>query len=197
MPSRTQATVLTSAAPLSRREVTAHHEAGHAVADLVLGVPIDEVSIRPNPANGSLGEVRGSAYEFYGISRRELRMLVRGAVISCYAGFEAERIVDAKADEEVSASHDYALAFELPMRFEVPPRGCLYCGDEVYDRWLGQRRLDAAALVRGNWAQVRVLAGVLLDRERLCGSELARAFRDAGGVVHDNLWYLLEEPEAS
>jgi hypothetical protein len=196
MPSRTLSVASLPPRPFTRQEITAHHEAAHAVADLVLGVRIDEVSIQANPEDGTSGHVQGFAYDFYGCSRTELRKLVKAAVVSCYAGFEAQRLVDPEADEEVSASYDHSEAFNLPMQFEVPPRGCQYCGDDVYDRWLQRQRISAANLVKEHWRQIGAVAAVLIERERLTGHEVARAFCDAGGVVHDNLWYLLEDTKA-
>ena len=150
-------------------ENTAHHEAGHAVIGMALGLSINKVTIRPG--KGYLGcVVRPTVWMYEGTTRTERRMLVKDFVISSYAGFEAERRFDANALEELS-QEDFDTARDLPREFDVKIRGCSEYYNKVYYQYLDRQQRRARSLVKKHWSAIHELAEALLKRKTMKADE--------------------------
>ncbi len=78
---------------------TAYHEAGHGVSAYRLGLQVGELTIIPNKEKYTLG---------YSLSEGEwcTGELDKEAIITCYAGYEAEKIFNSEADKRGSAADD-------------------------------------------------------------------------------------------
>lgn len=135
---------------------TAVHEAGHAVADLVLEHGCAIVSIVPDFERGTSGRAR----QLYGDDLTQDGM--EKLVISLYAGAEAQRLA-APADENWAqliregASSDDAAAEEYL-------RHC--------QRSAAELREAASLLVREHWALVELVARELTTYRVLHGDEI-------------------------
>src|SRR5947207_13643574 len=89
-------------------ELTAYHEAGHAVMALVLGRPVDHVSIRPDARRLGHCEFRKPVF------RPTEDWLEREMLISL-AGPAAESLFDGAYDE-VGASFDFHQAEQFALQ---------------------------------------------------------------------------------
>jgi ATP-dependent Zn protease len=156
----------------SALECTAYHEAGHAVVDLALGLTVQKVSIVPDDASN--GFCRGPSVQLYEASgRKERRTVARAAIISCYAGLEAQRLVDPNPAEH-HGDGDEDEAFELSRRWGVLPGRCDFIGDDRHQAYLDRLRTEARRLVKRQRAAVARLAAELLARRELEGAEVER-----------------------
>ena len=149
---------------------TAVHEAGHAVAASVQGLPINKVTVRGTKDFMGLA-TQPSVLMLETSGKRDQNQVVRQYVIMLYAGFEAERCFNPDADG-TSSGGDFEQAWDLPREFELPIRGCSYIGDEAYQRYLERLRKQARSLVRKNWGLIRRLAQELLERKTMTGKEV-------------------------
>lgn len=151
------------------REMTAYHEAGHIVAHLHFGLPINSATILPT--QDYQGAVAHPSPMMINISGgKERKAVVRQMIIAYYAGYQAERIYEPRASADYSREDDY-LAFELSRQYGVFPRGCSFVGDEVHDAYLDRLKGEADRLVRGNWGRVTLIAEALLERGHITGLE--------------------------
>jgi len=149
---------------------TVYHEAGHAVAASVQGLPTNKVTIRET--QDFWGQVTHPSVLMLETSgKRDQNQVVRQYVIMLYAGFEAERCFNPDADEALSGG-DFDQAWNLPREFRLPIRGCSYIGDEVYERYLERLRKQARSLVRKHWGLIRILAQELLERKTMTGFKI-------------------------
>ncbi len=144
----------------SKLKSTAYHEAGHAAALLVYGLPFDTVTIEET--EDSRGHILKPSPMMFEVGKRKRNQIVRQYIVSTYAGFEAERHFDPDADEGLSQD-DFNNAWNLPREWELPIRGCSYVGDDVYERYLARQRQHARGLVRNHWNLVEILAKELLE----------------------------------
>ena len=149
---------------------TVYHEAGHAVAASVQGLPTNKVTIRET--QDFWGQVTHPSVLMLETSgKRDQNQVVRQYVIMLYAGFEAERCFNPDADEALFGG-DFDQAWNLPREFRLPIRGCSYIGDEVYQGYLERLRKQARSLVRKHWGLIRILAQELLERKTMTGKEV-------------------------
>ncbi len=142
------------------RNATAHHEAGHAVVALMLGIRFRHVTIESNAT--SLGHVRMRAWDKR--SRPDVSMppatrvrLERDILISL-AGPEAERRFTGRRNH-VGAGSDYEQAADKASYIAPSERSCI-----AYLKWL---QVCADELVELHWDAISALALELLDRRRL------------------------------
>jgi hypothetical protein len=162
---------------------TAYHEAGHAVANVALGLAINKVSIIPGEDHHGLDYtgicvspgVLDYHYPSAGVVR-EQRAVARAHIVACYAGMAAQRLVDPHRPDEHAAG-DEENAMELSRLFGVFPRGCSRVGDEAHLRYLDKLRAEARRLVRKHWRAVAELAEELLQCEVLSGPEAEKIIR--------------------
>ena len=148
-----------------RREGTAYHEAGHAVARYRLRLPIRSATIIPDEQSGNLGSVRGGFPKAFRPDRNsDLRTLdrIEKEIVARLTGSLAEKKHTGRADH-VGTARDYEWAADLAFyRFG---------GGEVVDaylRFLGvlTQRNVASPLW---WRAIEVVAAALLERGTLSG----------------------------
>ena len=164
------------------RDVIAHHEAGHAVAGLVLGVPFTEVRIVPgkdgrigvplktNPWIGprpasNPGEFTDEEWAELSRSDAEWEAWKKrdndSYAIFCLAGKAAQLEYEGEASEE-DAKADYSfIAHRLS--------DC--------QRRIGELEQAARALVKEYWPAVQAIAAELLDRSVLSAAEAEKIFK--------------------
>lgn len=149
-----------------RREATAYHEAGHAVAAWSLGYRPTLATIVS--AAESAGQVRhenpfpGVNLEFDGSDWARLR--VERAIIICLAGPIAQKRYRPSSWRNWHGAADYATATQLALRV---------CGSgelaRAFLKWLDLR---AGALVADHWPDIDRIAIALLNRGTLTHEEI-------------------------
>lgn len=166
------------------RDVIAHHEAGHAVAGLVLGVPFAAVRIVPGEDGKISVPLKTSPWtgprpasnpgefadeEWAGLSRSDegweawKKRDNDSYAIFCLAGKAAQLEYAGEASEE-DAKADYSfIAHRLS--------DC--------QRRIGELEQAARALVREYWPAVQAIAAELLDRSVLSAAEAEEIFKRA------------------
>ncbi len=123
---------------------TAYHEAGHAVAAYRLGLIVDTTTVVPNKENGTLGTSRSE--DFGG----------REDIIVLFAGFEAERRYNPKADKGCSCGDDTRAEDIL----------------SLHPDWTeAELRSEAAQLVESQWREISAVAEALAEFRILNGDE--------------------------
>lgn len=171
----------TSCSAESSRLNTAYHEAGHAVVLLHYGLTPDSVSIRP--AEDYFGIVKHpSPLMFNCSSLRERRSLAKDMIVGCYAGLEAERMVNPQAPD-FHGDGDEQNVFDLCRSYGVVPRGCGFIGDEVHRTYLEGLRRRARRLVRRLRPTINALAQTLLEKETLSGVEAEGIFKSFTSTI--------------
>jgi ATP-dependent Zn protease len=161
-----------------KKENTAHHEAGHAVAAIMLDLPFDYVSIgrgRDDQGEPYLGAIcHPSLLMMPGRNSFRARVRnVRNAVMVAYAGIEAELCFDPNADERL-AQDDFDNAENFLSADGLFPRYPDEASAVRMEQILNRLRREARRLVRKHWALVETLAKALLKRKRL-GYDEARS----------------------
>jgi hypothetical protein len=145
------------------RQVTAYHEAGHAVAALALGRPVAWVSIRPDR------KFLGVCAFQKGVFRPSEDWVEREAVIAL-AGPAAEAGYTGQLDW-VGAAHDYDYALDLA-RGRGGRDGKK--ADRLVKRWLAKAD---HLLGRGNtWDAVERIAAELVRLEEISGRAARHLF---------------------
>ncbi len=153
-----------------RREATAYHEAGHAVAAWKLGYRPISASIIA--ADESVGEVRhenpyGNNAEYDGSELGRLR--IERAIIIRLAGPIAQKRYRPTSWRRWQGGADYAVAADLAL---------VVCGSgkiaSAFLKWLDLR---AKALIEQNWPIVERLANALLKRGTVSEDEIAVLMR--------------------
>jgi hypothetical protein len=156
---------------LLRRQHAAYHEAGHVIADLILGYRFTAVTIRPEDSGEYEGAVSGSA-----------RGRARDLAVVQLAGIVA------------SAKMAGADPWENPPRFDDDSADIATAGDFI-DDWAAfvtktwgepvfrQQLWDETGkrtreLVDGNWNPIEVMAAALLERETLSYAEVIGILRE-------------------
>ena len=150
----------------------AYHEAGHAVACIVLGHPIKKLTIVET--GESLGSCLSPSPIFlnYGDTKRDRRRAARECIVTIYAGPEAQRLLKTAA-ALCGCDGDEESAFEVSRDFGVLPRGCSFVGDDRHWALLERIRLEARQLVRSHWPTIEALAAALLVEGTLAGERIA------------------------
>lgn len=144
------------------RAVTAYHEAGHAVAAMVLGRPVAWVSVRPDR------KFLGVCAFGKGVFRPSEDWVEREAVIAL-AGPAAEAGLTGEMDW-AAAAHDYDYAFGLARGRGGDDRKA----DRLVKRWLAKAD---HLLGRGDtWSVVEKIAAELLRLEEISGRAARHLF---------------------
>ena len=144
------------------REVTAYHEAGHAVAALALGRPVAWVSIRPDR------KYLGLCAFGKGVFRPSEDWVEREAVLSL-AGPAAEAGFTGEFDW-AAASQDYDYAFRLARGRGGDDKKA----DRLVKRWLS--KADHLLGKGDTWEAVERIAAELLRVEEISGRAARHLF---------------------
>jgi peptidase M41-like protein len=156
------------------QERIAHHEAGHAVASIVLGGTFRFVTIEPKP--GALGEVRhrpwGKKFQPEVEVTSRIRTQVENAIKSSLAGTYAEKLFTGRWDHH-GATVDYHQAYELAEFIAGSPDAVI-----PYMSWMEVCTADLVCTSR-HWATIQALAAELLRRTRLTYAEARQVVADA------------------
>ena len=163
------------------REVTAAHEAGHAILTAVL-LPqseIRKVSIIPK-GRGAAGYSMAVPQEKLFHEKRELMHHIAVAL----AGREAEALLLGPERVSTGASNDIEKAALIAQRMvcewgmlPLSDEVCLFSQqqkDQAAQQWLSQGRLLAAGTLRAHQAAWERLTRLLMERESVDGEEVAR-----------------------
>lgn len=158
---------------------TAYHEAGHAVANIVLGFEVTHCTIVPQ--DDTVGHV---AYPHpiwkYGLSvRRERTAWGRRAIVTCYAGLAAEHYfcgTPFRFDDggKHRAWADHAEASELLRKF-VHVRGDQVVDVDAFYATLQRFQREALELVGQQRTAIERLAQRLLSQPTLTEDEVLAA----------------------
>jgi hypothetical protein len=149
------------------RELTAYHEAGHAVAALRLGLAFDKVTVRPD--TGTHGELLGVRFQPHQDDERAQVKL---------AGLVAERIRAGswKRVDLVGATSDVSTACHIIASRGGDLEGCL--------RWHAS---EAGKLIANKWGAVESIANALLSVETLAERDARRLA--ASAVAEMSTWH--------
>ena len=158
---------------------TAYHEAGHAVANIVLGFEVTHCTIVPK--DDTVGHVEHPHPIWkYGLSvRRERTTWGRRAIVTCYAGLAAEHHfcgTPFRFDEggKHKAWADHAEAFELLCKF-VHVRGDAVVDVDAFYAALRPFQRAARELVGQQRTAIERLAQRLLSQATLTEDEVLAA----------------------
>jgi hypothetical protein len=152
----------------STRRGTAYHEAGHAVVFAYFGLPTFEVSIvRDDDENSAGHHLHPSILRLDfapGEGIRERRQVARRFAIGCYAGLEAQRLVD-RSPQPFLGETDDRNARSLLVDYNV--------------RATPERlRAEARSLVRRLTPYINLVAEALLRQSVLTGAEVRQLIAD-------------------
>ncbi|SEM79093.1 hypothetical protein [Streptacidiphilus jiangxiensis] len=161
------------------RAASAHHEAGHAVLALALGVHIPAVSIGTEAGLSACGHQRGFGGANEGVRDQLVHARLGSALVVLAAGVRAELMwlrengVDLPATRawavEVGGLGDQVIAdWLLSLYGHRLEHGT---GHDLYDYWQHEAVADAA--LAAAWGKVGVVAAALLERDRITGDEAA------------------------
>lgn len=155
---------------------TAIHEAGHAVARIVLRRKINRVSIIPGD-DGSLGHVQGRVLPAgiaevleFGTPTPQEMAAVEDSIVSVLAAPIAERKFTGRWNL-VGASGDHEWAVGLVFR--------LSGSTEEVNASLKELEGRANDLVETYWADIEAVAAALLERKVLSGAAVRRVIRES------------------
>lgn len=152
---------------------TAHHEAGHALADFKLGFRIKSVTIVPG--DGYIGRITGHIGIHLGAA--EVRNVTSATlarwhdkVVSLLAGGQAQRRFDPRSFRHWHTRDDKAAVDMLLSRHHEGDEGrALY-------RYLDIRARNLVAKPM-NWRMIQDLARMLLVRRTMTGEQVVAEFR--------------------
>ena len=161
----------------SQIEATAYHEAGHAVIAYMLGYRPQSVTIVPtvdwaghivhaNPLYGFQHDIDGSD---------EARLRVESFMTICFAGPIAQKLYNPRSWRRAHGQWDYDKIAELSLRVCGSPEQAA-----AFIRW---REITARDMVRAHWLRVQLVAGQLLQRQRLSHTDLDAIVLPRAGVV--------------
>jgi hypothetical protein len=142
------------------RPSTAHHEAGHAVIAIHLGLPIGPISIKDDGESfGRMAHPTILGIDFGSDHTRRARVVTaRDQITMAFAGFEAERRFDRNA-QEVHSAQDAEDARELAHQWGIS------------DRSLARLRGKARRLVEEQNRTIVEFASMLMERVEMTGPE--------------------------
>ena len=152
----------------SQRDVTAYHEAGHAVAAIEVGVEIGQEGVSIVPGEG----FSGLTHLLLKISSRpdfkptdEDRLAAEKLAIASLAGHAAQRKYRPSSVRSDHGQSDRKNVVDLMSHFASRDRG-----RDVYLKWL---RIRAEELVANDvtWTKIEAVAKALMERDKLSAEE--------------------------
>lgn len=161
-----------------RERATAFHEAGHAVAHLVLGYPLIEVT-SDSLVDGKLGHTHGEVltpnlkevldWSWNSIGPADFATGCDDTVI----------LLAGPLAEAHSTGDEYAIDLDSPRdsdEREITGRIVLLSGSpDEQDGILAELSLQAESMVEENWIYIELLAAELQSRRTISGSEVIEA----------------------
>lgn len=157
----------------SERATTAYHEAGHAVAAMLLGIKTVHVTIRPDHAAGSLGHHRSGRMVWKrrladgGEQSAQIRARGENHTIYCLAGSVAENIFRKKAGmrkNHAGARADWNEVADIAVG--------LFGDLATANAFVRFAQLRAEGLMFQWWSNVEAVAKALLEQETLTGDQV-------------------------
>jgi ATP-dependent Zn protease len=160
---------------LSKLELTAYHEAGHAVASLDLRRSIQTVTVIPDPDQDSLGHVKhhklpnGEWLLEEMESGNPRRSFVEREIIIGIAGEVAETVARGKRLNQVIGSYEWEQAFAGAGMVSGSH-------DEAWAHmmWLTEHTKN---LLTSQWSLVEEIAKALMVKKTLTGREVRQLYR--------------------
>jgi hypothetical protein len=153
---------------MADRKTIAYHEAGHAVAHILLSVPFKVVTIKPDAARGSAGHVAPLAAAddmLATVSDTRQRRRVERHLITFCAGGAAEVLL--WGDCEGIAGDDVTCSILAD----------LIChSDEEKNALFVLSEIRARTIIKAAWAGVVAVADALLEHETLTARKTRKAF---------------------
>ena len=158
---------------LRQLTATAYHEAGHAVAAYWLGMRIGQVSILPDPDEGTLGRCATRLPKWFDPeieSDPRTREWIRKEVLVLLAGKQAERLFT-KRDNHIGARNDVVHADQLAGYLRT---GLHHMSDDGVRAYLSWLTIEARALVNNPWNRdaIEAVARELLAKTNLRPSQV-------------------------
>lgn len=165
----------------------AYHEAGHAVADVLVRNPITRASIIADEERGSLGHVANRPYgESFKIDVEttlslRARERLEARIMSALAGDEALRRYLGKDAPTgwLGADGDYRAAVDLAEHVSPEPKEL-----GAFLEWLGIRAANLFYLP-WHWAAVEAIAAALLEHKVLSGPRVRQIVQRAIHTFHE------------
>lgn len=156
-----------------RRRATAYHEAGHAVAALILNAIPTKVTIEPGQDYQGMVERRSFAGKLdeYGKPNARERLLIEKDVIILLAGEIAQRQYHARSVRSSHGRGDRVAALYFLEHVTHDPEALTH-----YSRFLARR---ATLLIKRHWYQVEALAQALLVEGTINGKRVRLICEDA------------------
>jgi len=154
-----------------QREVTAYHEAGHAVIAYMLRYkPISATIVPAHDANGAVkyqSPLRGLRLDVDVTDRT--RWKLEHAIIISFAGPLAQRKFKEHAWRDYHGTFDFQEIERLSLRAVGSSAQAT-----AFTHWLEITTLE---MVDNHWTKIERVAKLLHQRERLSGAEIASALR--------------------
>jgi hypothetical protein len=161
---------------VSELEEIAYHEAGHAVAQVLLRLPFKHATIvaeNPTAASGSCLTLKSSHRFFDAMAYHELnardRKYLEHSVLSALAGPASQEKFIGSPPSKWSSTHDYEQAQALVMKVSAGEREC-----QAYFSWL-KVRAEELWCDANKWAMVQQVARDLLEQGTLTGRAVGKA----------------------
>jgi ATP-dependent Zn protease len=152
------------------RESIAYHEAGHAVVNVLLGLPVESVKIIPGRR-----QLHGARMRTLGTTIMKVSGTVAGrrrrAESSLAGPLAEERFLAARSREDV-------IDLDRVTALDQAPK-CRRGSDAALD-WFADRAEKARRLIDKHWSIIGSVAACLLERKALTGAELKDVMRSAG-----------------
>jgi len=158
----------------SSKRGVAYHEAGHAVVDILLGIPFKEVSLcidqkRVHLADGTsaiavyfIGVVPDEEYQRREIEKREKGILDDNSLLSTMAGPAAEMLAGGTNEDGAGAELDL-----LPIAHALR----VSTGDDRVLDMASDAMVRVAPLLQDHWGAVEAVAAALLKKKTLTMAE--------------------------
>jgi hypothetical protein len=165
------------------REATAYHEAGHAVAAIVLHGTFRYVTIEPT--EGALGHVMphpwGKQFRPDLEVTDRMRTRLESHILTLLAGMHAEKLCTGRWNPSGAAS-DFHQAHHLALYLSGSDEAV-----QAHLLWLSVRATDLVCDPL-NWAAIQALAAKLLQQPRLTACEAREVVTDAHRRQADLPW---------